>query len=240
MGFPMDSMDEDGARRSTTVSDVLAGAGLGLMLGTLMGLSQSEVVGTVIAALAAVLAVFLGLDITTGSLLGALRINGARIGSLGLATVIGVGLGLYVRVNDPFLPTPTVQLDRWRAALPDDPTLAKQMMMWERMGDRPATFQFGTAPPVAEVVFEAGANPQTRRGVLFSTFGDYDVCVGLDPDQVGDTEAQLAAYRLMGVPPVLPKIAAKIAALPAGEQAAALRVSYEVLCAIRTEEEIAR
>jgi hypothetical protein len=231
-------MDDDSTRGSSLGSDVLAGAGLGLMLGTLMGLSQSEVVGTVVAALAAVLAVFLGLDITTGSLLGALRVNGARIGSLGLATVIGVGLGLYIRVNDPFLPTPTEHLARWQAALPEDPTLAKQMMMWERMGDRPAAFQFGDAPPASEVAFEVAEGPQTRRTVLFSTFGDYDVCNDLNPDRLRDPEDQLAAYGRLGVPPVLPKIAAVITALPADERPAALRMSYETLCLIKKEEPV--
>jgi hypothetical protein len=230
------SLDEEPSRRSATVSDVLAGAGLGLMLGTLMGLSESEVVGTVVAALAAVLAVFLGLDITTGSVLGALRVNGARIGSLGLATVVGVGLGLHVRVNDPFLPAPVDQLGRWQAALPDDPTLAKQLMMWERIGILPAAFQFGDAPPEGEVAVEVAEGAQTRRSVLFSTFGDYDVCDSLSPDRLPDPADQLAAYGRMGAPPVLPRIAEVIAALPAAEQAAALRVSYDILCLIKTDE----
>jgi hypothetical protein len=93
--------------------DLFGGAGMGLLLGTLVGLSSSPVVGIVVGALASVLAVFLGLDVSTGSVIGALRINGVRIGALGVATVIGLGLGLYVRVNNPFLPDPEVQLQRW-------------------------------------------------------------------------------------------------------------------------------
>lgn len=229
-------MSEAGQPQLSLRSDIIGGAGLGLLIGVLVGLSSSPVVGVVVGALASILAVFLGLDVGASSIVGRLGINGPRIGALGLATVIGLGVGLYVRVNNPFLPEPQAQLARWQAALPDDPTLAKQLMVLERTGIEPSHFHYGAAPPAQDIKVAAQATPGTQSAVLFSTLSQFDVCTRINPTRYAASEDLLAAYSRSGAPPVLPKIAASIANLPNSEQATALAVSHEVLCLLQQEE----
>jgi hypothetical protein len=221
---------------ATPWSDVLGGAGMGLLLGTLVGLSSSPVVGVVVGALASVLAIFLGLDATAGSALGALRVNGPRIGALGAATVVGLGLGLWVRVTNPFLPDPAAQLARWQAALPDDPTLAKQMMVLERTGVAPSRFQYGDEPPSEDVEVAAQEGAAARQAVLFSTLGDFNACSRLDPARFATPADVLPAYARRGAPAGLPEFAELIAALPEADLAVAVATAHELLCALQRAE----
>jgi hypothetical protein len=223
-------LEESEAHPTSIWPDLLGGAGLGLLLGTLVGLSSSPVVGVVVGALASVLAVFLGLDLSTGSVMGALRINGPRIGALGLATVVGVGIGLWVRVNNPFLPDPLAQLQRWQAALPEDPTLAKQMMLFERTGIVPSRFQYGNAPPGEDVTVAMEEGAAIRTAVLFSTLSEFDACTQLDPASYRTADAVLARYSRPGAPDYLPKFAASITALPEADRNDALATAHQLLC----------
>jgi hypothetical protein len=209
---------------------------MGLLLGTLVGLSSSPVVGVVVGALASVLAIFLGLDATAGSALGALRVNGPRIGALGAATVVGLGLGLWVRVTNPFLPDPAAQLARWQAALPDDPTLAKQMMVLERTGVAPSRFQYGDEPPSEDVEVAAQEGAAARQAVLFSTLGDFNACSRLDPARFATPADVLPAYARRGAPAGLPEFAELIAALPEADLAVAVATAHELLCALQRAE----
>jgi hypothetical protein len=229
-------MGESTERPPEVWPDLFGGAGMGLLLGTLVGLSSSPVVGVVVGALASVLAVFLGLDVTTGSAMGALRINGARIGALGVATVVGLGLGLYVRVNNPFLPEPEAQLQRWQAALPEDPTLAKQMTVFERTGIVPSRFQYGTEMPGEEITVAMQEGAPTRTAALFSTLSEFDACQQLDPSKYRTLDAVLARYSRPGAPDYLPRVAASIAGLPEGDRETALATAHDVLCIMQSEE----
>lgn len=68
----------------------VGGAGLGLVTGTLVGLSSSPVVATVVGALSAALGAFLGLRspeaVSTGS--------DIRLGAFGICCVASIFLGL--------------------------------------------------------------------------------------------------------------------------------------------------
>ena len=210
---------------------------MGLLIGTLVAMSASPVVAVVVGSLASLLAVFLGLDAGSGTAMGAFRINGARIGSLGVATVVGLCIGLYIRLNNPFIDSPTEQLARWTVAFPEDPTLAKQLMIFERTGIAPSSFQFGADLPGGEVTVSAEANSTAmRQAVLFSTLSDYDACARLDPARYRTPAAALAAYSLPGAPETLPQIAADIASLPETDQPAALVAARDVLCILQRED----
>jgi hypothetical protein len=97
-------------------SAVFNGLGVGLLLGILLGLSISPVVSGVIATISSLLAVLIGLN---EKFLDSLK--SLRIGSFGLFTVIGIILGLYLRVNEPFKPGLLDQLEEYRSiGLSDD------------------------------------------------------------------------------------------------------------------------
>ncbi len=229
-------VDEDSGRPTSVRSDIASGAGIGLLLGVLVGLSSSPVVGIVAGALASILAVFLGLDPKAKSFTGALRINGTRIFSLGLTTVVGIGCGLYVRINNPIADSPVAQLERWSAALPNDPTLAKQLMVFERTGIEPSRFHFGTEVAPADIDVKASKGAATRQAVLFSTLSKFDVCTRLNPDRFTTDADLLETYSRDGAPDILPQIATSIELLPEHEQKVALAIAHDVLCLAQREE----
>jgi hypothetical protein len=120
--------------------------------------------------------------------------------------------------------------------LPDDPTLAKQMTVFERTGIVPSQFHYGNEPPAGEVTVAMQEGPATRTAVLFSTLGEFDVCTRLDPSRLASTGAVLAVYSRRRAPAFLPQVAERIAALPEAEQAVAVAVVHEVLCLMQREE----
>lgn len=149
--------------------DVLSGAGLGLLLGMVVGLASSPVVAIVVGALTSLLAVFLGLESGGDSKVASLakvQLNGVRIGSFGLVAALGVILGLFIRINNPLSEPPTQQLARWQAALPDNPVLARQMMIFERTGITPSTLNFDKDAGVQVKLAEGAA---AHRSVLFGS-----------------------------------------------------------------------
>jgi hypothetical protein len=91
-----------------SLTAVFNGLGIGLLLGMLLGLSISPVVSGVIATLSGLLAVLLGLN---EQYLDPLK--SVRIGSFGLAAVLGIVIGLYIRANDPFAPSMLDKMNRY-------------------------------------------------------------------------------------------------------------------------------
>jgi len=149
------------------IVDVFSGVGLGLLLGVIVGMASSPVVATVVGAIASVLAVFLGLEGGDSKLaaFAKVQLNGVRIGSFALATVIGLVLGLYIRINNPLAEPPVVQMQRWYEVFPVEVaplkpvpgmayannaeealrnrTLARQLMIFERTGLTPKSLDYG-------------------------------------------------------------------------------------------------
>lgn len=89
---------------------VFSGASVGLMVGVLLALSVSPVVGIFISALATGLAVLLGLNDQHFSNARALR-----IGVMGVTLLVGVGGGLYVRTHGLLSPSLAQQRDEYMA-----------------------------------------------------------------------------------------------------------------------------
>jgi hypothetical protein len=217
-------------RKQGLVVDVFSGAGLGLLLGVIMGMAHSPVVAIVAGAITSVLAVFLGLEGGDSKLsaLANVRLNGVRIGSFALATVIGLFLGLYVRINNPLVESPMVQLQRWHEAFPikvaplkpttglryaadadearRNRTLARQLMVFERTGLKPASLDFGGILPknlsTKSIESSKGSNASgseaqasaftpvelsetagSRLAILFGKENESNVCRDLSPDE---------------------------------------------------------
>ncbi|WP_424990780.1 hypothetical protein [Fluviibacterium sp. S390] len=224
--------------KARILSDLFAGAGMGLLLGTVMGLTTTPVVSVVVGALAALLGVFMGLDGSGDDSGRTPRVNGVRIGALGAAAVIGFGLGLYVRINNPLAESPVDQMARWAEALPEDPTLAKQMMLYERTGISPEAFTYGdttSAGPVVAVMNEEAV--KAKSAILFSSLSKYDACSKLDPEEYGTPADVLALYARSTAPAMLKRIKAEIEALDPEMQPAAVITAHLVLCAVQDAED---
>jgi hypothetical protein len=225
-------MDTQPRKSDRLAADLASGLGIGLLLGLVLGLSTTPVVAVVVGALTSLLAALLGLaggqtaDASQPSLSSRLQINGLRIGSLGLAAVAGVFIGLYVRINNPLAESPKAQLARWEAAFPDNPTLAQQMMIYERHRLVPGTMKLG---PDFGTTVTAAAGPDTRSAVLFSQLQGKALCRDLAPVAYGnDVTKQLRAWGDQGPP--LSKLAQSVGTLPAEQQAPALAGAHALLC----------
>lgn len=225
-------MEEDPKLRFSFLSDVFAGAGIGLLLGTVVGLSNAPVVATVVGALTSLLALFLGLD-DKASATRLPSVNAVRIGAFGFATVAGLGLGLSVRINNPLADDPGVAIARWNEAFPDNPTLAKQMMVFERTALTPANLTYDEGFGASDAVTVNAEVGAIKQAVLFSSLSEYDACSRLDPERFATAADALAAYQ-RGDPPKTVQVAAEaIEELPESERELGIRLAHEILCEVQ-------
>lgn len=120
--------------------EIMAGVALGSLVGLLIALSTAHVVGSVIAALVALLGGFFGLQ--RPELFGGDR----RIASFGLACVLGVLVGLPIRNGMLLAPSPLAEVQRWTTA-GYSPEEARSFVAFQRLGIKP--FAYSVAPPPA-------------------------------------------------------------------------------------------
>lgn len=147
--------------RHDTGAEVAAGMGLGLLVGVLLGLSSTGVVGGVVTALAAVLAAFLGLSGTGASSKG-MSVGRARIAAFGFACTLGVGLGLATRAHDWLSEPIGVQVERWRHA-GASPADAIDFVAWQRLGVMPHGRTIGEVPKPSAAQTVLFANPSATQ-----------------------------------------------------------------------------
>jgi hypothetical protein len=125
---------------------VFSGLGLGAVVGLLVALSAEHVVGSVIAALTALLAGFFGLsNIGTSNL-------GYRIGFFGFACVLGVLGGLIIRNGGSLLPNTADMVAEWTAA-GYSPEEARTNVALQRLGIKPSGAEIVPTPPPPTVLF---------------------------------------------------------------------------------------
>jgi MFS family permease len=180
---------------------IFSGIGLGGLVGLLVALSTAHVVGSVIAALTALLAGFFGLSNTQ------VDTSGWRIGSFGFACIIGVIAGLWIRNGGELLPTVESQIGEWTSAgYPEEQ--ARELVALQRLGIKPTD---------AELVQQPSINS------LFSA-GDKALCGRLE--SVPDVQARLRILREGGG--TLPALAAQAEA--SADPAAALAAGVKLLC----------
>jgi hypothetical protein len=160
------------------LAEITAGGGLGLLVGLLVALSVSPVVGSVISALTVLLAGFFGLAPSGGP------DRAWRIGAFGLACVIGVVAGLALRNGDWFSPSLERQSRDWQRAGATS-TEAAAYLAYQRLGIKPPGREAGEIP-----------KPAARDTVLFA--GVTDLCGQLHG--VDGTPQRLRILRQAGAP----------------------------------------
>lgn len=228
-------MVEISSKKSFFFSDVFAGAGIGLLLGTVVALSNAPVVATVVGALTSLLALFLGLD-EKSSTARLPSVNALRIGAFGFATVAGLALGLYVRINNPLAEDPSVAIARWNNAFPENPSLARQMMVYERTALAPAKLTYDQKSGTTETVSVNAAVSGAKQPVLYGSLSDYDACTRLDPVRFATADDALAAYGRGDPPKAVRVVAETIKDLPVSERALAVHLAHQIMCEIQIEE----
>jgi hypothetical protein len=220
------------APRASLAGDLMSGAALGLLLGVVVGLANSPVVGALVGGLVSLLAVFLGLESRGDAklaILAKVQVNGPRIGAFGLAAVAGVALGQFLRINNPLAEAPKAHLARWNDAFPDNPALAAQMMLKERLNITPATLQYGK--DVAAVAVFAASGPMPITPGLYGGGSRKALCNDLAPEQFnGNARNALQRYALEGG--AYKEAAETLGALPAEQQWPALAGAHAMLCAL--------
>jgi len=93
-------LGKDKGRRLNMITAFVNGAGVGILLGTLVGLSISPVVSGVIGTISGLLAVLLGTNEKYMS-----HVKSIRIGAFGFCCTAGILLGIYIRTNNAMLPS---------------------------------------------------------------------------------------------------------------------------------------
>jgi len=221
---------------SSVYGDIFAGAGLGLLLGTILGLAVTPVVAAVVGALSSLLAIFLGLD---GKGAGARlpTLNAVRIGAFGFATVLGLGLGLHLRINNPLAADPSVSLAKWDAALPGNPTLARQLMVFERTAILPGRLKFEEASGEGEAVTLEASLAGAKQTVLFSNLADFDACSQLDPLRYATAEETLAAYGRGDPPQMVKAVGTVLDDVDEADREVAVGLAHSILCEMQLAED---
>jgi hypothetical protein len=153
------------------MAEFASGGAFGLLLGTLIGLSASPVVGTVVTALAALLGALLGLRravVPAGAVAPAMVTHQGAVIGFGLLCVVGILGGLFIRANGLLSPSVETRVHRWQAAgyTPDE---ARQIVAKLELGSGAAG---GQAKAPAQAQPQAAGDKRegnaTAQSVLFS------------------------------------------------------------------------
>lgn len=126
---------------SPIAPQIFAGIGLGFLIGIIAGLSVSPVVQTILGAMVAVVTAFLSWQrpaTDAGSAVPSGSGYEWRIGCFGIACVVGIMAGLFLRSNEPFVSV-DARVKKWTAA-----------GYSESEARRFVAIQFGTAPTARE------------------------------------------------------------------------------------------
>jgi hypothetical protein len=192
--------------------EIVAGSGLGLLTGFLLGLSQSGVVGAVVAALAGALAAFLGLSQQDATKSGE---RSVRTAAFGFACVIGVIGGLFTRAHDLAGPSIGSQVRQFtEARYPEDEARAL------------VSFKLFGLVPAGRTVVEP---PRTNAisSVLFASHSATE-CTNLQSNRFASSALRLQAAQSAGG--AWKSLADAIANLPPDQSAAAFEAGYRLAC----------
>ena len=136
------------------VAQIFSGVGLGALVGLLVALSTEHVVGSVIAALVALLAGFFGLSKVEVD-------KGWRIGSFGFACIVGVVAGLMIRNGGDLLPSIASQMEEWKSAGYSEQQ-ARELVALQRLGVKPGGVEL-VQQPTLNALFTAEDKAQCGR-----------------------------------------------------------------------------
>ena len=148
-------------------AEVLAGSGIGILVGFLLSLSIADVVGSFVGALAALLAAFLGLRGKTekadiGKAPMAKNFHVWRTAGFGFACAATLVIGIVIRSHNVLGNSPADLVRTWTAAgYPED--LAHELVAYQELGILPEGWQSAGGesiprPRHASVLFRASAS----------------------------------------------------------------------------------
>jgi len=235
---------------SSFVTPIFSGAGVGILLGVLIGLSISPIVGTVVGGLVGLLAAILGL--TDAQLLkstpkvadlestedsnesmgneGATniehrnrRLREVRVGSFGAACTVGVLLGMFIRITEPFSPSIASQVEQWENAH-FTRSRAQELVTYRELRIRPGT---------DESVADSDQSLNSKLSVLFAN--EDGECSNLDPDLFSDADAALRAWEIEQEDPWLSAAGIVRERIPSPEQLGVIRSIWKLTCDIGSQ-----
>ncbi len=173
-------------------SQIFSSVGIGSLIGILLGLSSSPVVGLVVGSITALLASLIGLktpatDDSDSQVLTSsqLKLAGIRTGSFGLACVLGIVVGIYMRTHNvlsPVEPTLEVQFNEL-TQIGFSPKEARDLLVIKRFGNK-STANKGES---------SAATQSLEKTVLFAT--DSALCEQIAVDRFESFTALISFYR---------------------------------------------
>jgi hypothetical protein len=169
------------------VTQVFSSFGIGLLVGLLLGLSSAPVVGLVVGSITALLASLLGFELPTrdesaSPIPRELRqtLIGVRAGTFGLACILGIFAGIYMRTHDVLSPPEPGLTERYEElqSIGFSPERARELLV-----------------PGGELALAAATEsdaPTTRNTVLFSV--DAETCQQIAVDRFATVSAAADYY----------------------------------------------
>jgi len=194
----------------------VVGGGLGLVVGVLMGMTTTPVVGGILAALAALFATIFGVkDNDTSSF--------ARIGGFGLFCVLGVAGGVYLRAHNSLGNNPRQQVAEWTSAGFSD-SVARSIVLYREMGL--LVNAKGELVPTAradKIVVPTSSTATTLSGATA------EECDNMLPSRFGDDAKKIiASYQATGGR--WETFANALDGLPPARQTALINAAYALAC----------
>jgi hypothetical protein len=173
------------AQMSQLSKDVFAGAGVGLLLGTIVGLSSSPVTATVVAALSAGLLALIGFRKSDAE--SPEQPTNMRVGAFGFACVAGLLFGVFARAHSVLSPSLTAEQARWTSiGLKSDQ--AAKVVPFEETG-----IKFDNS-------IQASTPGGTHSSVSFANSESGPSCDVLDSARYSSLNEQLNAMGINGGP----------------------------------------
>jgi hypothetical protein len=204
--------------------DVFSGTGLGLLVGLIVGLSLTPVVSTVIGALCSILAAFLGLQGSSDESkpsAARIQLNGIRIGSFGIAAVLGLLLALYIRASEPFAPSMEEAVEYWTKAGVKESEIG-DILLFERLGIEPRNRTIN--------IEMASLKQKQKSHALFAELSGLRLCEELDPAPLGDDPGKVIKQYLSLKNNTLTQIAKNVEELPTEHQIKVLKTIHVFVC----------
>ncbi len=208
------------------IGQLFAGAGLGLLVGVLVGLSSSPVVAGLVGALAAGMVTLLGFarpakedqpSYTDGSVV--------RLGSFGVACAAAVILGLFIRTYNWASPSIAEQVSEVQKA-GYSPEEARRWVAYRNIGTSTPAANSDASPATAST-HSTGGTASAAGSVLFSGTNQGE-CQHFDTNRYKDAQEHLYALRQLGGK--YAEYAEKISSLDASQQKTVLNSLRLLFC----------
>lgn len=187
------SSEPDPGKRSGSsafLEQIFPGAGIGLLVGMLVGLTLTPVVSGLLTTLGGLLAAILGLAGEGSGPMSKVRVNGGRIGAFGFACVLGVLGGMTLRIKDVLATPVRKEVAAWTGAgYPEEE--ARRFVAFARTG-------LQTVGPQGEKLeVAAGDLQKARSSALFGALSEVDLCEELKLSQFGSDSTQSSGEMLL-------------------------------------------